>query len=73
MELHMVEVFRTNVRHKRQAKRLLGVLSERFPLFRINFDLEDCDKILRVEGEAICNEQIAGLVAENGYECDVLE
>jgi hypothetical protein len=69
----MVEVFKTNVRHKRQAKMLLGKLSGRFPLFRINFDLEDCDKILRVEGDEICQEKIAALVAESGYECDVLE
>jgi len=73
MKLHMVEVFRTNVRRKRQAKVLLDILSKQFPLFRINFDLEDCDKILRVEGENICKEQIAGLVTESGYECGVLE
>jgi hypothetical protein len=73
MELHMVEVFRTNVRRKRQAKVLLDILSEQFPLFHINFDLEDCDKILRVEGENICTEKIAGLVTESGYECGVLE
>ncbi|HVS93846.1 MAG TPA: hypothetical protein VHE59_17535 [Mucilaginibacter sp.] len=69
----MVEVFKTNVRGKRQAKVLLNILSEHFPLFRINFDLEDCDKILRVEGDGICQERIAELVAENGYACDVLE
>jgi hypothetical protein len=73
MELHMVEVFRTNVRRKRQAKTVMDILSKQFPLFRINFDLEDCDNILRVEGENICPESIAGLVTENGYECDVLE
>lgn len=73
MELHMVEVFRTNVRRKRQAKVLLDILSKQFPLFRINFDLEDCDKILRVEGDNICPERITGLVTESGYECGVLE
>ncbi len=73
MELHMVEVFRTNVRRKRQAKVLLDILSKQFPLLHINFDLEDCDNILRVEGENICPETITGLVAENGYECGILE
>jgi hypothetical protein len=73
MELHMVEVFRTNVQRKRQAKVLLDILSKQFPLFHINFDLEDCDKILRVEGDNICTEKIAGLVTESGYECGVLE
>jgi hypothetical protein len=73
MVLNMVEVFKTNVRHKKQAKTLQGVLAKQFPLFRINFDLEDCDKILRVEGENIQQEKIACLVIENGFRCDILE
>ena len=73
MVLNMVEVYKTNVRHKRQAKRLIGVLSKQFPMFSINFDLEDCDKILRVEGRNIPQEKIARLVTESGYQCNVLE
>jgi hypothetical protein len=69
----MVEVFKTNVRGKRQARTLLNILSERFPFFKINFDLEDCDKILRVEGSNVRQEKIAKLVTDNGYCCDVLE
>lgn len=73
MELNMVEVFKTNVSHKRAAKRLLGVLSKQFPMFSINFDLEDCDKILRVEGQNIPWEKIARLITENGYQCNLLD
>jgi hypothetical protein len=73
MVLNMVEVYKTNVRQKRQAQRLLNILSKQFPMFSINFDLEDCDKILRVEGKNIPQEKIARLVTENGYECCVLE
>jgi hypothetical protein len=73
MELNMVEVFKTNIQQRRQAKLLLGILEKRFPLFRINFDLEDCDKILRIEGENIPQEKIAELVKENGYQCNVLD
>jgi len=73
MKMRMVEVFKTNVKQKRQAKRLVNVLSEQFPFFNINFDLEDCDKILRVEGKNVCQEKITALVAEHGYRCDILE
>lgn len=73
MELHNVEVFRTNVRQKRQARILLNKLAKQFPKFKINFDLEDCDKILRVEGKDVRHEKIAELVTGNGYYCDVLE
>ena len=73
MELNMVEVFKTNVQQKRQAKILLDILSRQFPLFRINFDLEDCDKILRVEGEDIPQEKITRVVKESGYHCMALD
>jgi len=73
MVLNMVEVYKTNVRHKRQAKKILNVLSEQFPMFSINFDLEDCDKILRVEGKNIPQKKIVRTVTENGYQCSVLE
>jgi len=73
MELHTVEVFKTNVRQKRQARVLLNILARQFPGLRINFDLEDCDNILRVEGNNVRQEKIAELVTENGYWCDVLE
>ena len=73
MELHTVEVFKTNVRQKRQARVLLNILAKQFPRFKINFDLEDCDKILRVEGSNVRHEKIAKLVTEKGYFCDVLE
>jgi len=45
----MVEAFKTNVQKKAQSKMLLCILSEAFPSFKINFDLSDCDKVLRVE------------------------
>ena len=47
----MVEVFKTNVQKKAQSKMLLCILSEAFPSFKFNFDLSDCDKVLRVEGD----------------------
>jgi hypothetical protein len=69
----MVEVFKTNVQKKAESKMLLSMLSDRFPFFKINFDLTDCDKILRVEGENIEPIRIITLVNENGFECEILE
>ena len=68
----MVEIFKTNVKYKRQAKMLLCHLLEKFPSFKINFDLDDCDKILRIEGENICHQEIAESLAKTGYRCEVL-
>jgi hypothetical protein len=68
-----VEVFKTNVRENHQAAMLVTLLAEQFPLCRINFDLHDCDKILRVEGEDIMPHNIVRIVASRGYQCGVLE
>ena len=69
----MVEVFKTNVQKKEQSKLLLGILSEAFPSFKINFDLSDCDKVLRVEGDNMEVSRIMILVRENGFKCEILD
>lgn len=69
----MIEVFKTNVQETVQAKKIVTILLQHFPDNKINFDLYDCDKILRVEGKSFCAEKIKTLVIENGFSCDLLE
>jgi len=69
----MIEVFKTNVQKKAQSKMLLSILSEAFPSFKINFDLSDCDKVLRVEGENMQAPGIAVLVEKYGFKCEILD
>jgi hypothetical protein len=69
----MVEVFKTNVQRKIESKKLLSVLSQTFPSFKMNFDLSDCDKVLRVEGENMEALHIIILVKEYGFMCELLE
>ncbi len=69
----MVEAFKTNVQKKAQSKMLLCILSEAFPSFKINFDLSDCDKVLRVEGDNMEALRIMMLVKEFGFTCEILE
>ena len=69
----MVEVFKTNVQKKTQSKMLLSILFEAFPSFKINFDLSDCDKVLRVEGDNMEALRIMILVKEYGFNCEVLD
>jgi hypothetical protein len=68
----MVEVFKTNVQQLELAAQLASALSEQFPFFKINFDLEDCDKILRIEGGQVCAETVIKLLSSQGFECEVL-
>jgi hypothetical protein len=69
----MVEVFATNVQERADAKTVVGLLLRHFPGSKINFDLQDCDKILRVEGTNVCPAKVMVLVKETGFACNVLE
>lgn len=69
----MVEVFKTNIFNDAEAQELAFMISDKFPGIIINFDLEDCDKILRVEGHHFTSHQIIDLLTSNGYSCAILE
>ncbi len=69
----MVEVFKTNIQKKAQSKMLLCILSEAFPSYKINFDLSDRDKVLRVEGDNIEALRIMIFVKKHGVTCEVLD
>jgi hypothetical protein len=45
----MVEVFKTNVTAVADADMLIAELHKAFPFYKVNFDLDDCDHILRVK------------------------
>ncbi len=41
----IVEVFKTNVQKESEKNYVIAVIQNQFPDYKINFDLEDCDKI----------------------------
>ena len=44
-----IEVFKTDVHSKVLALKIKHHLIDYFPHLKINFDLEDCDRIMRIE------------------------
>lgn len=69
----MIEVFKTDVTDEWKAKEIKELLLERFPGSRINFDLHDCDRILRIEGTDFSSEHIIMLVENQGIVCSILD
>jgi hypothetical protein len=69
----MVEIFKTNVQEFSEAQKLVALLRRHFPDSKINFDLDDCDKVLRVEGNNLRIEKVMTLVMEKGFLCRVLD
>gem|GEM_PF-239031 len=69
----VVEVFSTNVQGEASARELVEKMLALFPHFSINFDLEDCDRILRVKGNGVDAGEIIAIVESAGYLCRLME
>ena len=68
----MVEVFKTNVKQPEHSEKLIDQIINHIPNSQVNFDLEDCDKILRIEAESVSNQIIIEILQRNGYQAEVL-
>jgi NurA-like 5'-3' nuclease len=69
----MVFVFKTSVKTKMQAKRLKPHLDKMLTTNNWNFDLEDIDKVLRVESEENIELKIIDLLRHHNHNCEELE
>lgn len=72
--IFMVEVFKTNIADNSVADQVVTKIHEEFGIYHANFDLEDCDHILRVENTngIVEAEPIINLVAKNGFFAETL-
>ena len=70
----MVEIFRTNVKDPDHAKMLVDQIHAMFRTYTANFDLEDCDKILRVvsSDRFIQTSLLMDLLNNHGFHAEVL-
>lgn len=69
----MVEIFTTSVTDQTEAASIIDQLQLHLPDCSINFDLEDCDRILRVKGENICANSIIQILQSLGFFCSQLK
>lgn len=66
----MVLVFKTNVRNRRQSGDLRQLLLRLDAVERCSFDLQDRDRVLRVQGKlSLSARNIEQLLWESGYVC----
>jgi hypothetical protein len=72
--VNMVEVFKTNIRTRAQAQAIKNSLQDVFEDYQINFDLEDCDRIMRIRSRCgpVDNERVCRIVLAVGFEASVL-
>lgn len=73
-ENRVIEVFKTNIDTSHAAFKTSKVLEGAFPGCYITFDLDDCDRVLRVEApHAIDTNLIIALCHQLGVAIELLE
>ena len=65
----MILVFKTTVTTREEIKKLKVHLDELLFNSKWNFDLEDCDNILRVDGPEKMEDHIINLLNRLGFDC----
>ena len=68
----IIEVFRTDVQEAGEAARLIDLLHRDFQGCRFSFDLDDCDRILKVTGTGFSPMQVTILLQAHGDQCELL-
>ena len=69
----MIYVFKTFVKTKKQVKKLKPHINKIVPSEKWNFDLEDRDKILRIDCEENIVLKIVDLLNIHKFNCEELE
>lgn len=69
----MILVFKTSVKNKKQIKKLKPHLNKILKKSQWNFDLEDCDKILRVDNKNCLSGKIIEILKNQDFECSELD
>lgn len=67
----MIEVYKTNIIQKDEAEHIKGLILQYHPRCKINMDLDDCDRILRVEGD-FDSEHIIHILSMRNLICEPL-
>ena len=68
-----VLVYKTNINHTQDVEQVRPYLSEHTDILKWHVDIEDEDRVLRVEALSDISGKIEHLVRNAGYTCDELE
>lgn len=68
----IVFVFKTNLFTNRDVDSLSKQLDANEEIVRWNVDLDDCDRILRVESPLAIQQMVTQILRQNGYHCEKL-
>ena len=67
-----VLVLKTNIRYKKHVKTVAPLLDGQDNISRWNIDLNDIDKVLRIESNDLELIEVVQLIQEAGFHCEEL-
>ncbi|MEO5591630.1 MAG: hypothetical protein ABIR15_19905 [Chitinophagaceae bacterium] len=67
-----VLILKTNIRYKKQVKTVASLLDGQGNISRWNIDLNDIDKVLRIEADDMELTEVVQLIQEAGFHCEEL-
>ena len=70
--LSEILVFKTNISCKEELKKIGSILSEEKNIIRWTVDLEDVDKVLRIECDHIYPLSVIEILSDAGFTCEEL-
>lgn len=68
----MLSVFKTNVTNNQEVRLVLNHLQNMYPKINISFELEDVDNMLIIKGDNYKEDEVASLLFNLGFGCDLL-
>ena len=68
----MINVFKTSVKTREAVNHLKPQLDKILSAALWNFDLEDCDNILRIDSQLEISSDVIQLLKYEGFECEEL-
>jgi len=68
----VIYVFKTSVKLKKEVLQLKPHLDELLKQAKWNFDLEDCDRILRIASPTDILDTVTKLLQDKGFDCEEL-
>ncbi|HUR12693.1 MAG TPA: hypothetical protein VM012_15055 [Flavitalea sp.] len=68
-----IQVFRTNVRFKKQLKLLVPYMNNLEGIRKWNIDFHDAERILRIETDRIAPHAVRATLLKAGFQCEELE
>jgi len=67
-----VLILKTNIRYKKQVKTVAPLLDGQDNISRWNIDLNDIDKVLRIESDDMELTEVVQIIKEAGFHCEEL-